>query len=147
MIESLLDLNKQIEKKGSKLYIFKGRPDEVIKKLIESVKIDAVFVNRDYTQFSFERDIEMRAAGKQFGVPVISDEDLLLIPQIDLPQGGVGHKKFTPFYNKLKNEPVRVPNEFDRWVFYNKKIEIESEIPKYDHNKHLPLKGGRTEGL
>lgn len=104
-------------------------------------------MNRDYTQFSFNRDSEIKVAAKKHGAPVISDEDYLLIPQIDLPEGGVGYKKFTPFYNKLKGLPVRKPNNFSNFIFYKKPIEIESGMPKYDYNKYLPLKGGRSEGL
>ncbi len=49
MIESLEDLHDSLERKGSRLYLFEGENEEIIDRLIQSMNIDAVIVNRDYT--------------------------------------------------------------------------------------------------
>ena len=50
MIESLKSVNKQLRKHRTKLYLFYGDPEEVIQNIIVEQKIDAVFVNCDYTR-------------------------------------------------------------------------------------------------
>ena len=58
MMESLDDLNKDLKKKGSRLFYFFGKQHEIIEKLIKKYNdIEAVYVNKDYTPYSKKRDI------------------------------------------------------------------------------------------
>ena len=56
MINSLQGLDHELHKKASRLYLFYGKPHNIIQKLIIDEKIDTVFVNQDYTPFSMKRD-------------------------------------------------------------------------------------------
>ena len=56
MLDSLVDLSKQVSKASGHLYVFAGKSDVVVKELIKQEKVDAVFVNRDYTPYSKTRD-------------------------------------------------------------------------------------------
>lgn len=106
MIQSLDDLNKQISTKGSQLYFFSGIPFKIVSKLIQDLKIEAIFLNRDYTNFSKNRDTLIRNEAKRLNVPTFEEDDLLLVPRKELPEG-ISYKKFTPFYNKIQQIKVR----------------------------------------
>jgi len=54
MLDCLQDLADDVKKKKGHLYLFEGPPEKVVDKLLD-LKVDAVFVNRDYTPFSIER--------------------------------------------------------------------------------------------
>src|SRR5579871_1893222 len=68
MIESLEDLDKALRKHHAKLYLFYGKAEEVIKKLIAAHNISAVFFNRDYTPFSIARDKAIAKICKQHDI-------------------------------------------------------------------------------
>jgi deoxyribodipyrimidine photo-lyase len=53
MLGSIKGLEAQLNALGGRLYMFSGLPHEVIAKLIGEEKIDAVFVNHDYTPSVF----------------------------------------------------------------------------------------------
>ena len=54
--ESLLDLDKDLERKGSRLQILEGIPEKSLEKIIEKHKIEAVFTNRDFSNYAQNRD-------------------------------------------------------------------------------------------
>lgn len=58
MLESLRDLARQLSERNGKLFLFYGKPEEVITQLITQVdtNITSVYVNRDYTPYSRIRD-------------------------------------------------------------------------------------------
>src|SRR5690349_10569218 len=60
MVESLQDLDNSLRDKGSKLFYFFGQPHKVIHKIIQSINIDAVFVNQDYSPYSKKRDQKIK---------------------------------------------------------------------------------------
>ena len=59
MIESLKELNNECKNYNSKLYIFKGDNETVLKKLFKKVKVDNVIFNMDYTKYALKRDKEI----------------------------------------------------------------------------------------
>ncbi len=48
--ESLLDLDKNLKKKGSSLQILEGIPEKILEKIIKKYKIEAVFSNTDFSK-------------------------------------------------------------------------------------------------
>ena len=54
MCESLVDLNEQLKKVGSRLYLFYGQPEDIIKMLRK--KFDYIGFNADYSKYAEERD-------------------------------------------------------------------------------------------
>ena len=61
--QSLIDVDKQLNKKKSSLQIFKGNTGAIIQKIISDHKIKSVFLNGDYTKFAQNREMEI---GKLF---------------------------------------------------------------------------------
>jgi deoxyribodipyrimidine photo-lyase len=54
--EKLSDINNNLQKTGSSLYILKGDPEEKWKELIALFDINAVYINKDYEPYAIKRD-------------------------------------------------------------------------------------------
>jgi deoxyribodipyrimidine photo-lyase len=128
--ESLLDLQKQfnaldIEKgkevekdnfsTSSKLTFLLGDPVSIIKKIIEADKeIEAVFVNRDYTPYSIERDKSLKEICRSFNIDFIECPDILINePEEILNSTNEPFKVFSHYYNKAIEKPLRKESYFD----------------------------------
>ena len=112
MLESLQDLEGQLQQSGGKLFYFYGQAEEVVGRLIESGKADAVFVNDDYTPFSRKRDRAIKRICDRAGCAFFSFADSLLhAPGEVLKSGGGPYTVFTPFFRKAQQRPVAEPQE------------------------------------
>lgn len=147
MIESLEDLQQEIQKEGGKLYLFFGQPEVIVDKL----NVDGVFVNRDYTPYSIERDKKIEKVCKRKEIPFFSAEDLLLHP-IDetLKSDGKPYTVFTPFYRNALKLEVKMPQKMSKGRFFSGKIDFADSEKIYE--KILPLRrkqelGGRKSAL
>jgi deoxyribodipyrimidine photo-lyase len=107
LVESLLDLDDQLNEYGSKLHILEGQPHEVLIKFALDTAAESVYVNRDYTPYSIERDIKIAAALAEQGITFHPVDDALLIPpEHGLKNDGKPYTVFTPFYNRMSASPV-----------------------------------------
>lgn len=109
-IEFMTSAVNHLAKSLSGFKIFNGLPENIVKRYCRSNKIDAVYVNKDYTDFSIKRDSEIQKICKQYNVLFCSFQDQLLIGSVRSIKSGSGspYKKFTPFYNKAKNIRIKV---------------------------------------
>ena len=132
MIESLQDLDEQLHKKNGKLYLFYGTADEVVEKLIQEEKIDAVFTNRDYTPFSIKRDHKIAAiCTKNDCVFEQFDDALLNAPEIVKTKTGTPYSVFTPFFKHCSSTfKVPTPQHTRHFPLYTKTI-ARAEPKKY----------------
>lgn len=148
MIESLEDLQAQLKEKGGHLFLFKGKPEEVVAKIGREIPLDAVIVNRDYTPYSIERDKKIEKACK---VPFLSFDDALLNPpEQTLKKDGQPYSIFTPFFKNALKIEISTPtsnsysNYYQDQITFAEKNEILSTIKPNILNA---LKGGRKEAL
>jgi deoxyribodipyrimidine photo-lyase len=152
MLESLLDLEQQLAKYDSKLSVFYGAPAVVLKKIILQHKIDAVFVNHDYTPFSRKRDDKISSLCASHNVDFQSCNDLLLIePEYALKADGTPYTVFTPFYKNARNYAVDQIQVIRAPKLYSKRLgdSLQSIIDK-DLNTGLsqyPERGGRQRAI
>lgn len=152
MIESLEDLNQQLEKKGSKLYLFYGTNKDVLKYLIKKLKVDAIYENFDYTPYATERSKIIKKLCEKNNVKYETSEDYTLTP-IDLvkTESGTWFKKFTPYKNSAQKTKPEKPNTKIKNNFYTKSIKISFDFSKikklnlFKTNKNILLRGGRKE--
>jgi deoxyribodipyrimidine photo-lyase len=138
--ESLLDLQKQFDKLdkekekdvgennlsiSSNLTFLLGDPVSTIKKIIQTdKKIEAVFVNRDYTPYSIERDQSIEEICRSFNIDFIECPDILINePEEILNSTNEPFKVFSHYYNKAIEKPLRKESSFD---IKNYKINIIS---------------------
>ncbi len=148
MIESLIDLQKQLKKKKGRLYLFNGVAEKVIARIIKQETIDAVYVNRDYTLFSIKRDEAIKKACIKNNSAFYSYGDALLNePETITTQSGTPYSIFTAFYRRSTQEKVRQPQLCRMNNFYVKKIKNDQTPVIYkkilpSHNKKIYVHGG-----
>lgn len=139
MVESLKDLSGQLAAKKAQLYVFYGKPDDIVKKLIKQEKIDAVFCNRDYTPFSIMRDTAIQKVCDQANLPFMQHSDVLLNEPDDVKTGsGTPYSVFTPFYKYcFKHLPIKNPLSLRLHNFYATSIK-GAELSKVLFKKIVP---------
>lgn len=157
MIESLSDLNGEIKSKKGDLYTLYGENEQVINYLLNKHKIDAIFLNNDYTPYSKTRDNKIMKLCKEEDIDFKAYEDVCLFnPGSITTENGV-YKKFTPFYKKclqnikdIKQPPnTRFKSEWcgkmtkNKYLMDIKDAYIKLTVPD---NKSL-LQGGRKNAL
>ncbi|MFP3939222.1 MAG: cryptochrome/photolyase family protein [Thermoanaerobaculia bacterium] len=152
MLESLEDLDGQLEAAGGRLYRFHGDPAEVIGELLNAHGVDAVFVNRDYTPFSEARDGRNREACEARKIPLHRSHDLLLTRPGQVTTGaGTPYRVFTPFHRAARKEPVPGPAGVPEIRFARPEIaparsrELDHEL--LPERRELHARGGRREAL
>ena len=153
MIESLDDLDEYLRKKGSRMFYFFGKPHEVVNKLIKKLDVDAIFVNRDYTPYSKDRDMKIQKVCDKNKIKFESFEDVLLQPVETIRSGsGEIYSKFTPFYNVAKKVKVLEVKKNNYSNYYSNKNKISGEFKGdkhkfYIHNANIAIHGGRDNAL
>jgi deoxyribodipyrimidine photo-lyase len=154
MIESLEDLDAQLHEKKAKLYLFHGEAEKIITQLITKEKIDAVFINQDYTPFSIKRDNAINKVCHQHNVAFHASHDALINPPESIMTGnGTPYAVFTAFWKKSRQIPVEKPIKLKQTNFYTKSISssslhklLEKEILP-TRNKLIASHGGRDQAL
>ncbi len=150
MMNSLVELDLALRKSGSRLFVFKGEPLLILQYLLQTTHAQAVFVNRDYTPFSLERDQNMANISQSLGAGFFSFADSLLTePEQVTKDDGSPYTVFTPFMKKARkiHIPVPVENTFNN--YYNGTIEnaIDDFHSMFTNwGPKTLLSGGREEG-
>lgn len=96
---SLESLNTQLkEKYQSKLFLFKGNPLEILKKLVKETKATGLFWNRCYDPHAIDRDKKIKSFFKE-SLSVESFNGSLLFEPWDVStKSKKPYQVFTPFY-------------------------------------------------
>ncbi|MCB9493062.1 MAG: deoxyribodipyrimidine photo-lyase [Epsilonproteobacteria bacterium] len=153
MIESLQDLEGQLKKKKAKLYLFYGNPETVVSGLIKKEKIDAVFVNHDYTPYGKRRDNSIKRACKKNKAAFVSSPDLLLLePDQALKKNKQPYTIFTPFYKNASKHAVALPTQHRFSNFFTGSLagsQGKSIYTKFlaQENDSISVHGGRSKAL
>lgn len=152
LIESLEELGEEIKEKKGKLYVFYGIAEEVVEKLISMEKIDAVYLNNDYTPFSKKRDASIEKICKKYSIEFNGFEDALLTtPGKIFNKSDRPYTVYTPFFKYVSTLPVSKPQTNKLGEFYKKKIdfEIKGGLWKFleKKNNNLAMHGGRKNAL
>jgi deoxyribodipyrimidine photo-lyase len=113
MLQSLQDLQKQLQAAGSDLLLTLGQPHEVLPPLLSSLKVSHLYVNEDYTPFAIERAEALAKAWKALDPSknqFVQCEDYLLHRPGTVSTGmNTAYKVFTPFYEAIRSIPVAKP--------------------------------------
>ena len=124
------------------------------KKLLKSpkYKIARIGVNQDYTPYSRARDEKIESLCKKYGVEFFSREDICIQPIGSVKTGsGTIYKKYTPYYNKAKEIPIRKP--VGRTAYNFAKFQVSPKNSSglltkfYKKNPNLLHPGGRENAL
>ena len=144
--ESLVDLDRELNKKGTRLQILEGKPEKILDKIIKKYNIDAVFLNTDFTNYSQNRDEKIYQSCKKNKVYFHSTLDFLLHNPNEIKTNeGSPYTIYSFFYKKAKQIPIRK-------IIKNIKKNYSKEIISNDKIKNSKIKnneiiGGRREAL
>ncbi len=154
MAEALQDLDLRLQHQNSQLLFSSGIPEKMIFKLLKTYEIDAVFINRDYSPFSRQRDAQIRNVCKKAKVAFHQFADSLLNePEMILKANNEPYKVFTPYFRKALELPISLPkeNSFKNYVKIRpgsqKKVTVPFKHIKTKNNKSLLVQGSRTAAL
>ncbi len=150
MLQSLDDLHQQLAVVEGQLGLYNDLPEHVISQLIKEQGIEAVFINRDYSPFSRQRDYQLAQTCQDWGIAfhVISDA-LLTEPEQTLKHDQTAYQVFTAFYNKAKTFPVAVPEALVGQNFLSPQSTFNLNAFKaalITENEQI-IKGGRAQAL
>jgi deoxyribodipyrimidine photo-lyase len=122
MLQSLKDLQRQFRALGAELKVWRGSPTEVVGQAVSQLKINAVFMNRDYTPFSRRRDEDIQEQCRRLGICFhLLPDALLNEPEQVLKVDQTPYQVFTPFYNHSCRLPVRLPESLSATHFARSK--------------------------
>lgn len=149
MLQSIGDLKRQLQQAGCNPALFHATPQEVIQQVFEQHRIEAVFINRDYTPFSRQRDADMAEICKQLGIAlhVLSDA-LLTEPEQAVKSDSSPYKVFTAFYNHAGQIPVAVPQALEKGRFLTIATGLTDDLPALPVGPAMDvIQGGRQQAL
>ena len=152
MLQSLQDLEKQLAGHKGSLSLFYGKAETIVKELIQKHKINAVFLNTDYTPFSRKRDDRLKTLCHSCNIDFHTYHDLLLnAPAQALKKDGTPYTVFTPFFKKISGLKIAEPKKLPRGNFLSRSIGDDPgkiyKILKSDSGPSSPLNAGRTHAL
>ncbi|MEL0220933.1 MAG: deoxyribodipyrimidine photo-lyase [Deltaproteobacteria bacterium] len=128
MLESLADLQLQLVEAGGRLLLLRGQPQELLPELLQQSRAQAVFVNRDFTPFSQQRDTQLQKVVKQQGAAWHSVDDLLLHPPENTRKAdGNPYTVFTPFYRNAARLTVPLPEPLPKAQWGTSVLPLESD--------------------
>ena len=106
--ERLSDIDKNLRKSGSSLYVLKGNPEEKWKELVASLDVNAVYINKDYEPYAAMRDKEIEELLKKRGIGLFRFKDQVIFEEEEiLKPDNKPYTIFTPYKNRL----LKVLNE------------------------------------
>lgn len=148
MLEALLDLQRQFQAECGRLHVYHDRPAAVIGNLRQRVGIQAVFVNRDYTPFSRQRDAELQRKCDELGLQFHCLGDVLLNePEVLLKADGSAYQVFTAFYNRARQIPVQLPKALAAGRLIDDRVCDDNLIGALKKTHTNCLRGGRQAAL
>jgi deoxyribodipyrimidine photo-lyase len=147
MVQAITDLQSQFRSIGAELALFNQLPDQVIKDLVKQQGIQAVFINRDYTPFSRQRDYAIAELCRQLGIDLHYCADALLNePEQATKSDHTPYKVFTAFYNNAKQHPVSLPLALVAKNFLSMTSNFDLSDLAISHNEQI-MQGGRQQAL
>jgi deoxyribodipyrimidine photo-lyase len=101
IMDSLIEIESNLKKRGSSLIIKYGDPVVEIPKIIEEYEIEGLFFNRDYEPYAKERDGKIGNFLIEKNVQVSHFKDHVFFEKEEILNGkGEIYKVFTPYKNK-----------------------------------------------
>ena len=152
MIESLSDLQSEIKRAGGTISFFYDSNEDIVKKLIGKLKLDAIYFNADISPYAKKRDAAIQKLCIAKKVECISTQDYYLHDFSAIKTGGgTTYTKFTPFYNKASKLSVDKPLYLKAYNFSKQSLNNLSLNEMYTRltkpNEHKLVVGGRANAM
>jgi deoxyribodipyrimidine photo-lyase len=163
MIESIIDLNSKIKKNNSShsLWTAYGDEIEIINKIHNKMKFNAIYFNMDYSPYALKRDNLIKSWSDEHNVNLETFHDVLLLDTLDITaKNGNYYKVYSQFYKTALKISIRMPissNENGKLPFikspemYKLSNTLKNlnrlSIIYTDYDQINTIKGGRTNAL
>ena len=153
IIQSLREVEGELNQYGSNLCIRYGPPEETLPEIIQKYNIDALFFNRDVEPYAIQRD---QAIHSLLNIPIHTFKDTVIFEKDEvLTKDGGHYRVFTPYKNqwcRLLSPEVMKVNPLPNHHF----LAVEEDSSIHDDrwfdlmgftNKSCFLPGGRSHAL
>lgn len=107
----LSNINTELAKIGSSLFVEYGTPFDVFKKITLEYKVEAVYANHDYEPYATQRDHEIKNFFQSENIRFLTFKDQVILEKNEVQKDdGTPYTVFTPYKNKyhqvLKSEQL-----------------------------------------
>jgi deoxyribodipyrimidine photo-lyase len=100
IMESLQEMEKELQKRGSSLLVCFGDPVAEIPRIAQEHEIEKVFANRDYEPYAKHRDQKVAKKLADLNIEFLQFKDAVMYEKHEVQKGGGGiYKVFTPYKN------------------------------------------------
>jgi deoxyribodipyrimidine photo-lyase len=153
LLQALNDVDQQLRKRGSRLHVYEGRPDAVVRDLIRNDGVQAVYMNKDHTPFARARDTQIQKICEVHKAPCLIYDDTTLSPIEQVcTQAGTPYTVFTPFMRKARTYPAPSLARNTHKNYISNTVSTTTVAVPLDHffsktPSPVPLPGGRSAGL
>jgi deoxyribodipyrimidine photo-lyase len=156
MIECLDELANDIHKQDGQLMTFYGNQQTILHQLIEDLKIDAIYCNKDYTPYAVERDNKTAelCAKQSIHYEMFADYYLYEPGSVKTIGNDDAYKKYTPFYRAVLHKSVESPSTKRATNLTKTNIRLQSKLSLADaftkftnNNPDILVHGGRKAGI
>jgi deoxyribodipyrimidine photo-lyase len=99
--ETLLNLHKELRKKGTSLLCIQGDPIQIWEELISRFEIAQVYINKDYEPYARKRDENVKDLLQKHGIELLAFKDQVIFEENEVVKDdGKPYTVFTPYKNK-----------------------------------------------
>lgn len=150
MLQSLGDLQQQIRAVNGNLALYHATPEQVLRAIVAEQGVQAVFINRDYTPFSRQRDAVLQQVCQELNLTLhVLPDYLLTEPEQALKSDQTPYKVFTAFYNRARQLGVALPQPLaaGRFLSISSAMSLEQMGLVDDNVQSNRFPGGRAEAL
>jgi deoxyribodipyrimidine photo-lyase len=153
MCESLDSLDKQLNKKGSRLFYFYDDPKDILSNLIIKLNLNAIYISKDYTQFASNREDMIQKLCDKYKIKFVAEENHMLTSvSSNLKDDGTSYVKFTPYYRSAKKIAINKIENNNKTNYFKKNNSIIGEYKKsihsfYKKNDNVLVHGGLDNAI
>ncbi len=158
LLESLEDLRNQLREKGTDLYIFHGKPEDVIPEIARDYKCEAVFAHKEvmHEEISVERELENKLFKASIAMELYWGSTLYHLEDLPMPIQSLP-EVFTAFRKEIEKF-VRIRSVIPTpQSIHGVSVNEEQELPHItqlgfeewedDSRAVLNFKGGEQAGM
>ncbi len=104
ILATINEMQGKLEKLGSSLEVFYGRPEEAYTTLLSKYKVDKVFANNDYEPYAMERESAIAKLLKTQGSSFLTYKDQVIFEKAEvIKDNGEPYTVYTPYSKKWKS--------------------------------------------
>ncbi len=98
LLDGVERLAAVLAKRGSPLLVLRGRPEEILPRLMRATRADGLGFNRDTTPYARTRDARVTAAVERLGAQVTTCKDRVVFEKDEIRSGkGSAYSVFSPY--------------------------------------------------